>query len=169
VFASCLALSFVSRTSDVDGDRHSNVRVQVERNSVNANGLESVWQVNLVALDDVAVSCESFDDITRCNRTVQQASFTSLANHDDCVTVEAFSNASRCSAAFFVALFDVSTLSFELLAVGFSSAQCLALWEQEVTCKAVLYGDFVADGAGAGDAFEQNDPHVNCPVGCAVL
>src|SRR5690606_31676273 len=73
--------------------------------------------------------------------------------------VEPFGNAGGSDAALFVALFDMGALGFEPLAVGLGGAQGLALGQQEVTGEPVLDIDFVADGAAAAHALEQNDFH----------
>ena len=59
--------------------------------------------------------------------------------------------------------FDLRPVGFEQLAVGFVRAQRLVVGQQEVTGKAILDGDDIADAAEFLDAFEQDDFHRTSP------
>jgi hypothetical protein len=116
-------------------------------------------QIDLAALDLLAIGNQRIGDVAGRDRTVKLAGFAGLTDHDDGLAVEIGSDLFSVRAALGVTGFDHLALGFELGAVGIRRTERLALRQQEVTAEPVLDGDFVADGAQTAHALEKNDFH----------
>ena len=147
--------------------RQECARTDMQRDLVQADRLDRVVEVNLVAADVEAFGSERLDDVASSNRAVELAGFASGADDDEGLAVELFGNRLGFRLALEVTGFERRTLGFETGLVGSVGAQCLAERQEIVAGKAVanLYG--FAHLAELGDAFKKNDVHCLVLSGCS--
>src|SRR5690606_31530895 len=103
-----------------------------DRAAGEADGLDRVVQLDLVAGDAEAFFRKNVGDVAGRNRTVELAGFTCRTNDDEGGAVELLGNGLGFGLALEVAGFELRALTFELLLVGFVGAQRLALGQQEI-------------------------------------
>ena len=134
-----------------------------DRDRVLADGLDRRVQHDLAAADGDAIGLERCDDVAHRNRTEQLAGFGSLTQHDDVAAVDLLRDLGCFALRLEVAGLEVGLHALELGAIVRGGAQRLAALEQKIAGKAVLDADDFAHLAELGDAFQQNDFHIDSP------
>ena len=133
--------------------------MQRDRNIGEADGLDRLVELDLVAADGEALGGQQFGDVAGRHRAVELAGLAGRAHDDEALAVELLGDLAGLRLALEGAGFELGALALELLLVGFVGAQRLALREQEVAGESVPDLDGVAHLAEAGNTLEENDFH----------
>jgi hypothetical protein len=159
ILASRLALCFVGRTGDIERDPGFDFGVQDNVDLMHADRLDRLFQIDLVTADAEAFGGQEVGNVAGRDRSVKLTGFAGRTDDDEILAVKAFGHFRRGGLALGIARFDVLALGLEPGPVGIVGPECAAGRQQIVAGEPVLDGDFVADGAELGDAFQQNDFH----------
>src|SRR5262249_13449479 len=126
VLAASNPLGLVGAAGDIDGDRHFDLRVQGQRYRVEANVLDRRIKRNLAARYGKPGGREDRHDVARRYRAVELAGFGRLADDDEALAVELGADLLSIALEFEIADLQLALHGFELGAIVFGGAQCLA-------------------------------------------
>src|SRR5262245_48842148 len=127
VLAAGLLRRFIGRTRHIDSDMWLDLGVKLDAELVQPKRLDRPVQHHLAPLDGEAAFGDGFGDVAGRNRAVELAGVAGLADNDEALSVELGRHGLGVALELEVARFELGALALEALAIGFGSAQRLAL------------------------------------------